>query len=266
MTTKAIIFDMDGTIADTEEIHRLAFNAAFAEYNLDWRWDFKTYKDLLSISGGRERILHCLDKETKTHTSKNNRQLARKIHQRKSALYRELLENENIQCRTGVLRLLEEAKTKGINLAIATSSSRANVETLLNNVIGTDGIGYFDSIISSDVVDDKKPCPIVYKMALSGLGYEAENCIAIEDTSNGNTAAVNAGLSTIITTHQYTTDSKFTDASLVVDSLGDIANPFLVDAGLSFGKEYVDLELIEAILDCPKSDLTDTWRRAANAN
>lgn len=253
---------MDGTIADTEEIHRLAFNAAFSEYTLDWEWTFTTYKDLLKISGGRERILYYIDTLPEAVAFENKRDFARQLHKRKSEIYRELLISEQIECRTGVKRLLEEAKTEGLSLAIATSSSKANVETVITNAVGSNGLDYFDTIISSDVVEDKKPCPIVYQMALSGLGLEPHECAAFEDTANGSAAAQHAHLKTIVTTHQYTTDNDFLDAALVVDSLGEPNQAFNVQYGETFGKQYVDMELIEAIMECPSFSGIDTELKA----
>lgn len=263
MTTKGIVFDMDGTLADTEEIHRLAFNAAFAEYTLDWRWSFETYKDLLKISGGRERIIYYIDTLPEATEFENKRDFARQLHKRKSEIYRELLVSENIKCRTGVMRLVDEAKSYGIKLAIATSSSKANVETVITNAVGSNGLDFFDTVISSDVVEDKKPCPIVYQMALSGLGLEHDECVAFEDTTNGSAAAQHASLKTIITTHEYTTDNDFLDAALVVDSLGEPNKPFNVQYGETFGKHYVDIELIEAIMDCSNFSGMDTELKVA---
>ena len=256
MTLKGIIFDVDGTLADTEEIHRRAFNAAFREFNLDWEWSQSDYIRLLAISGGRERIRSCLQSDPAiSGTINNTRAYAQRVHKRKSEIYRDILKNEHIRLRSGIERLLLEAVEKNIRLAIATSSSRPNVETLIINNLGEEALALFDAIVTCDIVADKKPSPAVYQFALARLGLQPMHCIAIEDTTNGNRAALAAGLKTIITTHQFTLDSDFTNASLVLDQLGDPGSPFSVICGDAFGKQCVDIALLDTILS------TDTTQR-----
>ncbi|OGT34705.1 MAG: hypothetical protein A2W28_03675 [Gammaproteobacteria bacterium RBG_16_51_14] len=249
MTLKGIIFDVDGTLADTEEIHRQAFNAAFREFNLDWEWSKKDYIRLLAISGGKERIRACLETGPAPGVPINNpRTFAQRIHQRKSGIYRDMLKSEHITLRSGIERLLNEAVRNHIRLAIATSSSISNVETLLINTLGQESISLFDPIVTCDVVADKKPAPAAYQFALAGLGLQPEFCLAIEDTTNGNRSALAAGLKTIITTHQFTLDNDFSRASLVLDQLGEPGHSFSVISGNAFSKQYVDIALLEMIL------------------
>ena len=153
MKLKGIIFDVDGTIADTEEVHRRAFNQAFAEFDLDWHWSESEYHKLLSISGGKERFKKCLN-EDKTLKSKieNPGLFIQKLHSRKSENYRAMLASDNIQLRPGIIRLFNEAQKKGIQLAIATSSCLANLSTLLDNTLDIDANALFNTIVSSDSV------------------------------------------------------------------------------------------------------------------
>ncbi len=245
---KAIIFDMDGTLADTEDIHRLAFNQAFAEFKLDWQWSVEEYKELLSISGGKERIRNYL--QLKQYVPEENTDLwhfAESVHKRKSSIYREMLVAGHIQLRPGVRRLIEDAIKNEITLAIATSSSQKNVETLLTNALGEEALDLFSVIVTCDIVEDKKPSPAVYQLVLSELGLEPENCVAIEDTFNGNKAAISANLKTVITTHLYTIDDDFSNASLVVEQLGEPDNPFTIKSGNAFGNHLIDVELLRHI-------------------
>jgi len=242
-----IIFDMDGTLANTEEIHRQAFNQAFAEFELPINWGPQEYARLLSISGGRQRIYQYL-KEAVINTRKDNRKYAREIHIRKSEIYREKLNAGHIALRRGVLRLIREARKNHVRMGIATSSSLSNIKTLINTTLGNQGLDYFDSIVSCDLISDQKPSPAIYQYALAELGAHPWNCIAIEDTSNGNRAALAAGIKTIITTHEFTIDNDFSGASLVLDDMGEPGQHFNVIMGDSHGHRYLDLELMKQIL------------------
>ncbi|MEX2524126.1 MAG: HAD-IA family hydrolase [Gammaproteobacteria bacterium] len=245
----AIIFDMDGTLADTEEIHRQAFNQAFAEFTIDCHWDRDEYKQLLAISGGRERIRNYLLTHNLVNLDRVGiTRLAANIHRRKSEIYREKLRSDHIRLRPGVAELIHAATNEGIHLGIATSSSIKNVEALLKNTLDEQALELFDSIVTCEIVEDKKPSPSVYQYALAELGLMPEHCIAVEDTHNGNRAALQAGLKTIITTHAFTTDADFSGASLVVDQLGTADNPFRVIAGNSFGYNHVCLDMLRSIL------------------
>ncbi len=244
---KAIIFDMDGTLANTEEIHRLAFNAAFEEFSLPINWSVDIYTELLSVSGGKERIFRFLN-DSEIQIDKNLREFAICVHQRKSEIYREMLVEGKLQLRNGVKRLINEAHRKKIRMGIATSSSKANVETLLLTTLGDKSPVYFESIVCCDLIGDQKPSPAVYQYALAELGVAPENCVAIEDTCNGNEAAKAAGLKTVITTHNFTTDSDFTGASLVLNQLGEPESPFILSNGEPQEKTFVDIELLNNLL------------------
>jgi HAD superfamily hydrolase (TIGR01509 family) len=249
MKLKGIIFDVDGTMADTEEVHRQAFNQAFREFDLSWHWSKSDYHKLLFISGGKERFKICLneDKELKSKV-KDPGLFIKELHKCKSDHYREMLASEHIQLRPGIHRLIIEAQNKGIHLGIATSSCLANLNTLINTTLNIDPKELFNTIVSSDTVTDKKPSPVAYQCALAGLGLTPDSCIAIEDTRNGNLAALSAGMRTIITTHAYTIDNDFTGASLVANHLGEPDNAFAVAQGFTYDKSYLDVELLDNII------------------
>ena len=249
MKIKGLILDVDGTIADTEEIHRQAFNQTFLEFNLEWHWSVEDYRTLLAISGGKERFKKCFNEDKSLKSRIDNPGIfIQKLHKRKSENYRSLLAADGIQLRAGIIRLINEARDKGIQIGIATSSSTANLRTLINKTLNLEPEDLFSAIVSGDIVTDKKPSPVVYQCVLAELGLPSEVCIAVEDTSNGNKAALNSELRTIITTHAYTINNDFTGASLVIDILGEPDQPFALTQGHTYGKDYVDVELMDNIL------------------
>ena len=248
-TLKAIIFDMDGTLANTEDIHRQAFNAAFNEAKIALQWDRAEYKQLMSISGGRERLRQYLLKHyIKDDQTESVLKLAERLHKRKSAIYRQKLIDGHVGFRPGIRRLIDEAISNKIRLAIATSSSTKNVETLLKMALGDKALDLFSTIVTCDIVEEKKPSPAVYLYALDALGLDARNCIALEDSHNGNLAALTAGLRTVITTHLFTNDDDFSGAALVVNQLGEPASSATVISGNAYGHDYIDIALLDMIL------------------
>lgn len=263
-TLKAIIFDVDGTLANTEETHRQSFNSAFEEFGLDYHWSVEDYTGLLSISGGRERILSFL--QSRDHAIRSDlslRNFARRLHKRKSEIYREKLVAGHIGLRSGVRRLIDEARMHNIKIGIATATSHANVETLLKYNMGDDALSEFDAIVTSDLVKDKKPSPVVYQFAIAELGLTPEYCIAIEDSTNGNLSALAASLKTLITTHSFTCNNDFTGASLVVDHLGEPEQPFHVIEGTRGKHTYVNLQLLDGLLGGVRQDDTEAWSDTA---
>lgn len=246
---KAIIFDMDGTLADTEELHRRAFNLAFKENACPLNWSRREYKQLLTISGGRERIYHCLRRAGVAEAELQ--QTTDLVHGRKSVLYRQILVDDHIELRPGIRRLVEECRLAGVKLAIATSSSSENVDTLLRSTFGADAGELFATVATCDQVADKKPSPAVYRYTLSEMGLKAADCIVMEDTENGNIAALAAGMKTVITTHPLTIDNDFSGASLVINHLGEPGEPFSVIAGTAYGNRYVDLALLKMLHSSP---------------
>ena len=245
MKLENIIFDIDGTIADTEDIHRQAFNKAFSEYNLNWHWSREKYHELLFISGGKERIRKCLTEDNTINIDNN---FIKELHKCKSEYYRSMLISADIKLRPGIKRLITEAKNLNIKLGIATNSSGANLTTLIKKNLDTQPEQLFNTIVTSDIALEKKPSPEIYHRALLNLNLSAENCVAIEDTANGNISALTAGLRTIITTHAYTRDNDFNGASLVLNNLGEPDSAFSVNKNFDCKNTYVDVELLNKIV------------------
>jgi len=251
---RALIFDLDGTIADTEEVHRRAFNQAFAEHGLPWAWSQAEYAGLLSISGRpRQDLAVCAAVGTAAVPWSTAHRAARKLHSAKSALYARMLAERGVPLRPGVLRLLNEARCSGIRLAIASSTSPANVRAACDGSLPGDWADWFDIVATCDVVEAKKPSAAVYRYVLEHTGWRAGECVAIEDTPNGNRAALGAGLATVITTHAFTHDGDFDGASLVVDGLGDPDRPFEVIAGNAYGCDHLDVGLLSRIVSAAKA-------------
>jgi len=240
---RAVIFDVDGTLADTERHgHRVAYNQAFDDLGADWNWGEALYGDLLEIEGGPERLAHYLDRYRPDFEPDEGRSgFVGSAHRRKNVHYQALLAAGHVPLRPGVRRLMSEVRASGLAIAIASSSLRANVSALLTHALATDALDWFDAIVTGDDVTCKKPDPEIYLRVLDRLDTAPEDCIAIEDSRNGCRAAAAAGLPTIVTTSSYTGHHAFDGALLVADSLGEPDQPWTVLAGDPGGAQCLDL-------------------------
>ncbi len=154
---QALLFDVDGTLADTErDGHRVAFNMAFDEAGLDWDWDEALYGDLLAVTGGKERIRYYLDKfNTEFEKPENFDDFVKGLHAAKTKFYTQLLSEGKIPLRTGVERLIQEARDAGMRMAVVTTTTPANVTALLTNTLGDDSESWFEVIAAGDIVPAK---------------------------------------------------------------------------------------------------------------
>jgi len=216
----ALIFDVDGTLAETEELHRQAFNHAFVRHGLDWHWDRAVYKDLLRVTGGKERI-RAYHGRRENASPLSDADIA-ELHRVKTAHYAELIETGCCPLRPGVTDLLTTAKARGQRLAIATTTSHGNIDALLSQALGKRWAGDFDAIVAGDDVRDKKPAPDVYLEVLARLKLEASGCVAIEDSANGLIAASRVNIPVLITRSMFFRDDDFSAARVVLDDLSGL--------------------------------------------
>lgn len=222
---QAIIFDVDGTLAETErDGHRPAFNQAFAEHGLDWHWDAETYGRLLDITGGKERIRHYAESQAPAIAARPDfDDLVKKLHAAKTAHYVHRVDQGKLPLRCGVAELIAAARRAGIRLAIATTTSPENVTALLRASLAPDSADWFEVIGAGDVVPAKKPAPDIYHWVLARLDLPASACLAIEDSANGLRAALGAGIPTVVTVSEYTAGQDFRGALQVLAGLDGFA-------------------------------------------
>ena len=233
MTIKAIIFDVDGTIADTEDAHRQSFNKAFAENNLDWNWDVALYDKLLKVTGGKERIKYFVESFLPDFNKPSGYEaFVKNLHTVKTSHYTAMMRAGGVPLRPGIKQLINDARKNGIILAIATTTSPENVSALLEVGLGQDWQSYFASVGCGDIVPMKKPAPDIYNWVLDELKLPPADCIALEDTNNGLRSSLGAGIKTYITTNHYTHNQDFTGAAAVFDDLSNLA-AFYKISGLS---------------------------------
>lgn len=211
---KALIFDVDGTLAETEERHRLAFNQAFMLEGLDWYWDEALYGELLDTTGGKERIRVFIDAFAPERRAAAEA-LTLRLHILKTKLYTRALSEGAVRLRPGMGALIAAARVRGLALAIATTTSPANVDALLTPALGRDWRAMFAAVAAGDMVAAKKPAPDVYQLALRELGVAGEAALAIEDTRNGVAAAQAAGVPVVAVRSAYGARDNL-DAALAI--------------------------------------------------
>ena len=216
MSGPALIFDVDGTLAETEEGHRLAFNATFAAAGLPWTWDGDLYRQLLTVTGGKERMLHYAREHDPARLPEIEKRVG-ELHKAKNERYAAWVRDSGGALRPGVRELITAAKARGQKLAIATTTSQENLRALLDAAFG--GVELFDVLVCGEDVQLKKPDPEVFLIALDRLEVESEDAIAFEDSLNGLKAATLAGLRTVITPSLYTAQENFSGAWRVADTL-----------------------------------------------
>ncbi len=246
---QALLFDVDGTLADTErDGHRVAFNRAFAEAELDWEWSESLYGELLAVTGGKERIRYYLEKfNTEFQKPANYDEFVAGLHQAKTRHYVQMLGEGLIPLRPGVKRLIEEARAAGMRLAVATTTTPENVSALLENALHPEAMSWFEVIAAGDIVPAKKPAPDIYTWAMEKMALKPEQCIAFEDSHNGILASRGADLTTIVAVNGYTTEDDFSGAAIVLDHWGEPEQPFTVLSGDAGDSRYLDLELVKRL-------------------
>ncbi len=218
---KAVIFDQDGVIIDTErDGHRVAFNKTFKEFGFDFKWDVNYYHELLQVAGGKERMRHHL------HTKGFNREvkpeeedeLIKAMHKRKTEIFIELIKEGALPLRPGIKRIMKEAMNRGLKVGICTTSNERAAHAVAYEILKDIK---FDFVLAGDVVKKKKPAPEIYLLALKKGCLKAQECIVVEDSRNGLLAAKAAGMNVVVTTNHYTEKEDLREADIIVTCLGD---------------------------------------------
>jgi dihydroxyacetone kinase phosphoprotein-dependent L subunit len=222
----ALIFDCDGVIADTERYgHLVAFNQTFAEFGLPVRWSVAEYKEKLLIGGGKERMASLLTPEFVAAAglpadAEGQRAAVAAWHRRKTEIYLDLVASGAVPPRAGIARLVAAALGAGWLTAVASTSAQASVQATLERAVGED-LARGVRVFAGDIVPRKKPAPDIYLLALRELGVTAADAVVVEDSRNGLLAAAGAGIACLITVNDFTASEDFSEAALVVSSLGD---------------------------------------------
>lgn len=212
---QAVIFDVDGTLADTErDLHLPAFNAAFAKFNLPYRWQVAEYGELLHTAGGRQRIAKYLVQQRYPEDVPATAAL---LHELKTELFRQAVATTRLRPRRGVADLLRSLHDADVRLAVCTTGRRAWVMPLLDQLFGPDR---FEVVVTGDDVTELKPNPDGYLLALAQLGCPSTHVVAVEDSANGLQAARSAQLRCWVVTNDYTRDQAFGGAAGVFETFG----------------------------------------------
>ena len=250
MKLKALIFDVDGTLANTEhDGHLRAFNETFKFFELDWYWDSKLYSELLSVSGGKERVAHYIRYyNPNLEGNLSNKDIA-DIHNKKTEIFVNHVDNGEVSLRIGVDRLINEAIESGLRLGIATTTTLKNVEALIVSTIGESTLNKFEVIGAGDIVKRKKPAPDIYRYVLDKMGLSSDECIAFEDSEIGFASATSAGLRTVVTLSEYTKTKNFEGALVVLDHLGDENQPFEIIKGSPTCYSFVSVGYLKELYE-----------------
>ena len=249
---EGVYWDLDGTIANTElEAHLPAFNLAFKDFGINWYWEKKEYIELLRINGGKNRINY-YSKSTNESLSQD---LIIKIHEKKQFHYLELIKKNCVNLKTGVFRLISELHKKKIRQFIVTSSSRKQVDLLVEYLFN--GFNPFEFVISSEDVELKKPHPLPYLKAVQYSGIKKNNSIVFEDSNPGLKSSLAANLPTIFVPSNIPIIlEENIKLECILDSLGDEDDVANVVKGPKLKKSYVDHSFL--------SDYLMTFRNAKN--
>ena len=218
---KALFFDMDGTIVDTEKDgHRVAFNEAFKQCGIAAEWNVEQYHWLLQIAGGKERMKFYFENEGKKYlpAGKPVDELVQQLHLLKTDIFISLIENGKLPLRPGIHRIMKEANEQGISVAICSTSNEKAVKTIASSLLGDIKI---DLILAGDIVSRKKPDPEIYLLALQKTGFSSVEVLVVEDSENGVIAGKEAGIKVLATVNEYTRNENLSGADLVVTSFGN---------------------------------------------
>ncbi len=243
---EALLFDVDGTLADTEEVHRQAYNAAFNKAGLDWEWSPEQYLELLTVCGGKERIRHYMQQQGVELPADVDTFIA-DLHASKTDLYVAMMGEGRATLRPGVKRLIREARAAGLRLAIVTTTTPANVSALFKHNFGVHEDDWFEVVAAGGIVPNKKPAPDIYNFVLEKMGLSPAECLALEDSANGMNAALAAGITSLVTVNQYTDMHDFSGAAAVLDHLGEPDKPCTLLQGTLQPGPVIDVAYLQRL-------------------
>ena len=202
---KALLFGSIGTIVETSEIQRKSFNSAFKIAGLKWNWTKEIYKNLLNKSGGEERILRYA-KQTKSNVNSKN------IRKLKTKIFNRYLKKNKLKLRPGVKEIIKYSKKNQIKLALVTSTTLDNINSIFFCLRENLNKKDFNFIGNSTLVKKSKPSAEIYKLALKKLRLSPKECIAIEDTQESLNSAIKAKLKCFIFPGKFHKSKKFNGA------------------------------------------------------
>ncbi len=245
MGLKALLFDVDGTLAESEDIHREAFNAAFREFGVSWHWDRAIYREILSVGGGRERIRHYIERSAPEACQRPDfYSYVDAMYNAKSRAYAEMLAESGVWVRPGVWRILNECRDAGIRLAICSAASERSLRQVFENGLGMDVFDWFEVVGHGDLVSARKPAPDIYQWVLKEMMLPPQACLAIEDSPQGLRSSLAAGVAAVVSVSKYFEGEDFSGAVAVVSDLGEPGLPFTILSGDAQGRGYIDLDLL----------------------
>ncbi|MEL6750733.1 MAG: HAD-IA family hydrolase [Pseudomonadota bacterium] len=245
MPLKALLLGSISVVADTSELQREAYNSAFREAGLDWSWDRATYRDMLMINGGKKRLEH-YSKEVGTELSAAQME---QIHADKTRIFDDRMQQDGIGLRTGIARLISEAKGAGVKVGFVSATSRANIEALAQASRGALNLGDFDVVTDGSMVDARKPDPAIYTLALEKLGVDAADALAIEDTATSAQSAVDACITTIGLPNANAKDQDWSGVKAVFSSLGDGNEAAAITRSPVEAPDQIDIGWLRKLLD-----------------
>ncbi len=256
MSLRAVLFDVDGTLADTEALgHRPAYNRAFRKLGLEMRWGPKLYRRLLKLPGGRERLKYYVEHykpdlgDQQAEADANLDAWVAKVHELKSKYFRRRMRQGKVPLRPGIARLMREARMQGLQLAIVTNASLKTLRPVLKYCMGPELAAEIDVIASGEEVQNKKPAPDLYRLAMRRLGVSPHECIALEDSEMGLEAAAAADVAAVVTVNRDTIGQDFREASLVMSCLGEPGAPARVLRGALAGPQWVTLKELQRLVE-----------------
>lgn len=256
MSLRAVLFDVDGTLADTESLgHRPAYNRAFRKLGLQMRWGPRLYRRLLRLPGGRERLKYYVQHyrpdlgAQQAEADADIDSWVAKVHELKSKYFRRRMRHGKVPLRPGIARVMREARCEGLKLAIVTNASLKTLRPVLKYCMGPELAAEIDVIASGEEVAHKKPAPDLYRLAMRRLDVEACDCVALEDSEMGLKAAAAAGVAAVVTINSDTIEQDFQQAALVMSSLGEPGAPAHVLRGELRGPQWVTIGALRGILE-----------------